>query len=73
MNHWEQATPGTEGTPGESFRRVTRETLERLPERHSAASLEAAAGAVADAVETLGEEILLVDPDWLIRQEHHDD
>lgn len=49
----------------QTLRCLIRDTLAPMAERHSARDLAVAAEVLADAVETLGSEILLVDPSAL--------
>jgi hypothetical protein len=55
-------TPGGESIP-DVLRRLIRGTLGPLADRHAAADLEAAATVIEDALETLAQEIYLVEPD----------
>jgi hypothetical protein len=55
-------TPGGDPIP-DVLRRLIRGTLTQLSDRHAEADLVAAAAVIEDAVETLGEEIMLVEPE----------
>jgi hypothetical protein len=54
-------TPGGDPIP-DVLRRLIRGTLAPLADRHAAADLAAAVAVIEDAIETLGEEIYLVEP-----------
>lgn len=54
-------TPGGDPIP-DVLRRLIRGTLRPLADRHAEADLRAAVTVIEDALETLAEELLLVDP-----------
>ena len=64
MTRW-PSTGAAELNAPDTLRGLIRETLAPIAERHAAGDLAVAAEVLADAVETLGSEILLVDPSVL--------
>jgi hypothetical protein len=64
MARW-PSTGKEELSAPDALRKLLRETLEPIAERHAAEDLAVAAEVLTDAVETLGSEILLVDPSVL--------
>jgi hypothetical protein len=54
-------TPGGDPIP-DVMRRLVVGSLDQLADRHAEADLSAAVAVIEDAVETLGEEIILVEP-----------
>ena len=64
MARWPSREAAEMSAP-QTLRCLIRDTLAPMAERHSAVDLAVAAEVLADAVETLGSEILLVDPSML--------
>jgi hypothetical protein len=74
MVRWASAHPEdcADKDPFDSLRSIVRGTLAPLEDRHAAVDLNTAATVLADAVETLASEILLVDPDPPVGHDRRD-